>query len=96
MIVKSLVALIILFGASGDLALVLCLWLGVYIYVSYLLARRCRVYAQDFAAAHFQQWLMSFPSHQCNEIKILRGAIWEILIAKFCVPGAQGNDINHC
>jgi ATP-binding cassette subfamily B protein len=51
LIIKSLVALIILFGASGDLALVLSLWLGVYIYVSYLLARRCRVYAQEFAAA---------------------------------------------
>jgi ATP-binding cassette subfamily B protein len=51
LIIKSLVALIVLFGASGDLALVLCLWLCVYIYVSYLLARRCRVYAQDFAAA---------------------------------------------
>ncbi len=51
LIIKSLVALIILFGASGELALVLSLWLGVYIYVSYLLARRCREYAQDFAAA---------------------------------------------
>ena len=51
LIIKSLVALIILFGASGELALVLSLWLGVYIYVSYLLARRCRVYARDFAAA---------------------------------------------
>ena len=51
LIIKSLVALIILFGASGDLALVLSLWLGVYIYVSYLLARRCRVYAQEFATA---------------------------------------------
>ena len=51
LIIKSLVALVVLFGASGDLALVLSLWLGVYIYVSYLLARRCRVYAQEFAAA---------------------------------------------
>jgi len=51
LIIKSLVALIILFTASGELALVLCLWLGIYIYVSFLLARRCRVYAQDFAAA---------------------------------------------
>jgi len=41
----------LLFGESGDLALVLSLWLGLYIYVSYWLARRCRVYAQDFAAA---------------------------------------------
>jgi ATP-binding cassette subfamily B protein len=51
LIIKSLVALVVLFGASGDLALVLCLWLGVYIYVSYLLAKRCRIYAQDFAEA---------------------------------------------
>ncbi|MEE8233181.1 MAG: ABC transporter transmembrane domain-containing protein, partial [Gammaproteobacteria bacterium] len=51
LIIKSLVALIILFNASGELALVLSLWLGIYIYVSYLLARRCRAYAQDFAAA---------------------------------------------
>ena len=51
LIIKSMVALIILFYANGDLALVLSLWLGVYIYVSYLLAKRCRIYAQDFAAA---------------------------------------------
>jgi ATP-binding cassette subfamily B protein len=51
LIIKSLVALVVLFGASGDLALVLSLWLGIYVYVSYLLAKRCRVYAQDFAAA---------------------------------------------
>jgi len=51
LVIKSLVALIILFNASGELALVLSLWLAIYIYVSYLLARRCRVYAQDFAEA---------------------------------------------
>ena len=51
LIIKSVVALVILFNANGDLALVLSLWLGVYIYVSYLLAKRCREYAQDFAAA---------------------------------------------
>ena len=51
LIVKSAVALVILFNTSGELALVLSLWLGIYIYVSYLLAKRCRVYAQDFAAA---------------------------------------------
>ncbi len=51
LIIKSAVALIILFGASGELALVLSLWLGVYIYVSFLLASRCRVYAKDFAEA---------------------------------------------
>ena len=51
LIIKSVVALIILFNASNELTLVLSLWLAIYIYVSYLLARRCRVYAQDFAAA---------------------------------------------
>ena len=51
LIIKSAVALVILFNASGELALVLSLWLAVYIFVSYLLAKRCRVYAQDFAAA---------------------------------------------
>jgi len=51
LIIKSVVALIILMHASSELALTLSLWLGIYIYVSYLLARRCRVYAQDFAEA---------------------------------------------
>ena len=51
LIIKSLVAFFILFTASEKLALVLGLWLGVYIYVSYLLAKRCRKYAEDFAAA---------------------------------------------
>ncbi len=51
LIIKSAVALIILFNANNELALVLSLWLGIYIYVSYLLAKRCRIYAQDFAAA---------------------------------------------
>jgi len=51
LIIKSVVALVILVNASSELALTLSLWLGVYIYVSFLLARRCRVYAQDFAEA---------------------------------------------
>jgi ATP-binding cassette subfamily B protein len=51
LIIKSAVALIVLMHASSELAITLSLWLGVYIYVSFLLARRCRVYAQDFAAA---------------------------------------------
>jgi ATP-binding cassette subfamily B protein len=51
LIIKSAVALVVLFGTSGELALTLSLWLGIYIYVSFLLARRCRVYAQDFAEA---------------------------------------------
>ncbi|HEY5739873.1 MAG TPA: ABC transporter transmembrane domain-containing protein, partial [Gammaproteobacteria bacterium] len=43
LIIKSAVALVVLFGASGELALTLSLWLGIYVYVSFLLARRCRV-----------------------------------------------------
>ena len=51
LIIKSAVALVILFNASPDLAGVLSLWLAVYVYVSFVLAKRCRVYAQDFAEA---------------------------------------------
>ncbi len=51
LIIKSAVALIILANTSSELALVLILWLGLYIYVSFLLAKRCRSYSQDFAAA---------------------------------------------
>ncbi len=51
LIIKSAVALVVLFNASGELALTLCLWLGVYVYVSFVLAKRCRIYAQDFAEA---------------------------------------------
>ena len=51
LIIKSIVALVILFTASGELALVLTLWLAIYVYVSYVLAKRCRVYAKDFAEA---------------------------------------------
>jgi len=51
LIIKAAVALVILVNASPELALTLSLWLGIYIYVSFLLAKRCRVYAQDFAEA---------------------------------------------
>lgn len=51
LIIKSLVALAILFTASGELAIVLTLWLTAYVYVSYVLAKRCRFYAKDFAEA---------------------------------------------
>lgn len=51
LIIKSLVAFFLLFSASGELALVLSLWLAVYVFVSYLLAKRCRQYARDFAEA---------------------------------------------
>ena len=51
LIIKSVAALIILVTASDKLALVLSLWLGIYVYVSFVLAKRCRVYAKDFAKA---------------------------------------------
>jgi ATP-binding cassette, subfamily B, bacterial len=51
LIIKSAVAMIVLFNASEDLAIVLGLWLAVYVFVSFLLARRCRVYSKDFAEA---------------------------------------------
>jgi ATP-binding cassette subfamily B protein len=51
LIIKSLAALVILFSASKQLALVLSIWLGIYMYVSFILAKRCRIYAKDFAKA---------------------------------------------
>ena len=51
LIIKSVVALVLLFNTSRELALVLSIWLGIYVLVSYWLAKRCRVYAQKFAAA---------------------------------------------
>ena len=51
LIIKSAVALIILINASPELALVLSAWLTVYIAISYVLAKRCRVYAMAFAEA---------------------------------------------
>lgn len=51
LIIKSLVALAVLFTASSELALVLSLWLAAYVYISFVLAKRCRAYAKDFAEA---------------------------------------------
>jgi len=51
LIIQSIVALIILFGTSEKLALVLLVWLVVYTSISIYLARQCQVYAKDFAAA---------------------------------------------
>lgn len=51
LIIKSVVALIVLFMTSTQLAVVLSVWLTIYVYVSYVLAKRCRVYAKDFAEA---------------------------------------------
>ena len=51
LIIQSVVALVILFIANPQLAVVLSLWLAAYISVSLYLARRCQVYSKEFAAA---------------------------------------------
>ncbi len=51
LIVKSGVALIILFNTTDKLAMVLTIWLTVYTVVSIFLARRCQGYSMKFAAA---------------------------------------------
>ncbi|MCK4709611.1 MAG: ABC transporter ATP-binding protein, partial [Gammaproteobacteria bacterium] len=51
LIIQSVVALVILFLTSPQLAVVLTLWLFAYTSVSVYLARRCQVYSKDFAAA---------------------------------------------
>lgn len=51
LIIQSFVALIILFGASPKLALVLMAWLAFYVSISLLLARKCQAYSKSFAAA---------------------------------------------
>lgn len=51
LIIQSLVALIILYGASEKLAFVLLVWLAIYTSVSIFLARKCQVYSMNFAAA---------------------------------------------
>jgi ATP-binding cassette subfamily B protein len=51
LIIKSIVALIILFNSSSKLALVLFVWLAIYTTISIYLARQCQVYSKEFAAA---------------------------------------------
>ncbi|MCP3675166.1 MAG: ABC transporter ATP-binding protein, partial [Gammaproteobacteria bacterium] len=51
LIIKSGVALIILFNTTAELALVLTVWLTIYTVVSIFLARRCQGYSMNFAAA---------------------------------------------
>ena len=51
LIIKSAVALIILFNTTAELALVLTIWLGLYTFISIYLARRCKDYSMKFAAA---------------------------------------------
>ena len=51
LIIQSTVALIILFNTTPKLALVLMVWLIVYVSISILLARKCQTYSKTFAAA---------------------------------------------
>ncbi len=51
LIIQSVVALIILFGTSTKLAIVLMVWLIIYTSISIFLAKKCQVYSKDFAAA---------------------------------------------
>ena len=70
LVIKSAVALIVLFTASNELALVLTIWLAIYVYVSYVLAKRCRVYAQDFAAADDQVQRQKRIDDQTEEVDL--------------------------
>jgi ATP-binding cassette subfamily B protein len=45
------VSLILLIGVNVKLALALGIWITAYVAISYVLARRCRRYARDYAAA---------------------------------------------
>ena len=45
------VSLVLLAGVSIKLALVLAVWIGAYVVISFILARRCRRYAREYAAA---------------------------------------------
>ena len=51
LIIKSAVALVILFNTTEELALVLTLWLALYTFISIYLAKRCQGYSMKFAAA---------------------------------------------
>ena len=45
------VSLILLAGVNSELALTLGLWISAYVLISFLLAKRCREYAREYAAA---------------------------------------------
>ncbi|WP_233144528.1 ABC transporter ATP-binding protein [Methyloprofundus sedimenti] len=51
LIISFSVSLILLIGVNLELALTLGLWIAVYVLISFLLALRCRQYAQKYAAA---------------------------------------------
>ncbi len=51
LIISFSVSLILLFGVNSELALTLGIWILLYILISFMLAIRCRHYAQKYAAA---------------------------------------------
>jgi ATP-binding cassette subfamily B protein len=51
LLISFAVSLILLFGVNTELASIVGIWTAVYIVVSYVLAKRCRNYAKQYAAA---------------------------------------------
>ncbi len=51
LLISFAVSLILLFGVNTELASIVGVWTAVYIVVSYVLAKRCRNYAKQYAAA---------------------------------------------
>ena len=51
LIISFGVSLVLLAGVNVKLALVLAAWTGAYVAISFVLARRCRRYAREYAAA---------------------------------------------
>ncbi|MFT5133352.1 MAG: ATP-binding cassette subfamily B protein [Gammaproteobacteria bacterium] len=51
LLISFSVSLLLLISINSELAIILGVWITVYIVVSYLLAKRCRDYARKYAAA---------------------------------------------
>ena len=51
LLISFSVSLVLLVGVNNELALILATWITLYIAVSYALAKRCRDYAKQYAAA---------------------------------------------
>ncbi|HHZ71285.1 MAG TPA: ABC transporter ATP-binding protein [Methylococcaceae bacterium] len=51
LIITFSVSLVLMMGVNLQMALTLALWIAVYVLISFFLARRCRRYAQKYAAA---------------------------------------------
>ena len=51
LVISFSVSLILLTGVNSELALTLGLWISAYVSISFLLAKRCRQYAREYAAA---------------------------------------------